>query len=178
MSYVYADLAALYLGTSDIPLDPRLPSLRFFMYQGIGLVLEQVFTGVTGKPVRGWYGRAWLLLSLVIPGADVSRAWCVLKAVEVQKPYSVSTDRASSLAPTLFQAWPRSAESPANTRHLGMVAMVLAHDIIRAQDSRISRRSPQAFACRIRTWRHRTSFVMSHWYKQRNCTSLLAARTS
>lgn len=67
--------SALYLGTSDIPLDPRLPSLCFFLCQGIGLVLEQVFTRMTGKPVRGWYGRAWLLLSLVIPGADVSRAW-------------------------------------------------------------------------------------------------------
>ena len=83
VQFACAGSAALYLGTSDIPLDPRLPSLRFFLYQGIGLVLEQVFTRMTGKPVRGWYGRAWLLLSLVIPGADVSRAWCVLRAVEI-----------------------------------------------------------------------------------------------
>lgn len=65
----------LYLGTSEIPLDPRLPSIRFFMYQGAGLVVEQVFTRLTGREIGGWPGRLWLILVLGFPGADLTKAW-------------------------------------------------------------------------------------------------------
>lgn len=67
--------AALYTATSEIPLDKRFPSMRFFMSQGFGLVAEQLFTRLTGRKVGGWPGRVWLLLTLGFPGAEVTKAW-------------------------------------------------------------------------------------------------------
>lgn len=49
--------------------------MRFFMTQGLGLVVEQIFTRVTGKKVGGWPGRFWLLLVLGFPGSEVTKAW-------------------------------------------------------------------------------------------------------
>jgi hypothetical protein len=66
---------AIYFATSEVPLDYRLLSLRFFVMQGLGLAAEQIFTKVTGKTVSGWLGRIWLLLVLGFPGADLTRAW-------------------------------------------------------------------------------------------------------
>lgn len=51
--------------------------MKFFMCQGLGLVVEQVFTRVTSKKVGGWPGRFWLLLTLGFPGAEVTKAWYV-----------------------------------------------------------------------------------------------------
>ena len=68
---------SLYLGTIELPLDRRLPSMRFFLLQGIGLVAEQVFTRITGRKVGGWAGRLWLVALLGYPGADLTKAWYV-----------------------------------------------------------------------------------------------------
>ena len=65
----------LYLGTRELPLDPRLPSMRFFLLQGLGLVAEQIFTRMTGREVGGWAGRLWLVLVLGFPGAELTKAW-------------------------------------------------------------------------------------------------------
>jgi hypothetical protein len=66
---------AIYLGTRELPLDPRLPSVLFFALQGLGLVAERLFTRLTGRPVGGWIGKVWILLALALPGAGLAESW-------------------------------------------------------------------------------------------------------
>lgn len=68
---------ALYFASNELSLDKRLPSVRFFLLQGLGLVAEQAFTKTTGKKVGGIAGRIWLLLALGQPGAEMVEAWSV-----------------------------------------------------------------------------------------------------
>lgn len=81
------------------------------MYQGLGLVAEQVFTRVTGRKVCGWPGRVWLLLTLGFPGAEVTKAWCVKIACE---DHSQSADCKCS-----EQAWERSDRVSADSWRMG-----------------------------------------------------------
>lgn len=66
---------ALYFATQEMAKTFHLKSIRFFLLQGVGLLAERVFTQMTGKKVGGALGRCWILLALVLPGADLAHSW-------------------------------------------------------------------------------------------------------
>lgn len=44
------------------------PYLLFYLAQGVGCVLERAYGRYTGRRVGGWYGRAWMLIFLLVTG--------------------------------------------------------------------------------------------------------------
>ena len=69
-------LTAWYLATEG-DYEGAIATFRFFLLQGVGVVLEDAFTKVTDRPVEGWLGRLWLLgwQTWLVP--DLWEAWSV-----------------------------------------------------------------------------------------------------
>ncbi|GAA5845461.1 hypothetical protein JCM9279_003040 [Rhodotorula babjevae] len=47
----------------------------YFLSQGVGVVLEGIFTAATGRRVRGWAGTAWTAAFVVCAGGWLYSAW-------------------------------------------------------------------------------------------------------
>ncbi|KIO22459.1 hypothetical protein M407DRAFT_245173 [Tulasnella calospora MUT 4182] len=47
----------------------------FFYLQGIGMCVEATFSVVTGRKIRGWWGRAWTCLFMLTTAHLVVEAW-------------------------------------------------------------------------------------------------------
>ena len=67
---------AWYLATAG-DYDGAIATFRFFLLQGVGVVLEDAVTKVTDRPVEGWLERLWLLgwQTWLVP--DLSEAWWI-----------------------------------------------------------------------------------------------------
>ena len=52
------------------------PVLYFFLFSGMGAVCEALFSRVTGRRVRGPWGRLWMWTFLFTTGKQACWAWC------------------------------------------------------------------------------------------------------
>ena len=74
-SLTNAAAKALYFATTEMLVDRRWPTMRFFALQGLGVIIEQIFKRVTGRRVSGTLGRLWLFAMTAYPGGALCRAW-------------------------------------------------------------------------------------------------------
>ncbi|ORX36319.1 hypothetical protein BD324DRAFT_628280 [Kockovaella imperatae] len=61
---------------STDPAPYTVPVFYFFLLSGVGGVFEALFRRVTGRRVRGFWGRIWMWTFLFITGKQACWAWC------------------------------------------------------------------------------------------------------
>jgi len=73
------------VGMSTVgPFDWRLRTSIFFISQGVGVCLENVFKSLTGRPVGGPLGRLWTYFWLVLFGSPMVSSW--IQSMALDKP--------------------------------------------------------------------------------------------
>lgn len=70
----------------------------FFLSQGGAVIAEGIFTSVTGRKVKGRWGRVWSLLVIVCIGCLAGKNWCVRRGTTRSPASPAPTDVSSLLA--------------------------------------------------------------------------------
>ncbi|EIW69062.1 hypothetical protein TREMEDRAFT_15322, partial [Tremella mesenterica DSM 1558] len=60
---------------SSYPVPPPIPIFNYFVLSGFACSLEVLFRRVTGRKVRGWWGRAWTWAFMLYTSRKVMIAW-------------------------------------------------------------------------------------------------------
>lgn len=75
LAFFFSALAHVLAGLSMTPVPSSWKVGAFFLLNGVGCILEGMFSAVTGRRVGGPFGRIWFLISLFATSKLLCEAW-------------------------------------------------------------------------------------------------------